>query len=107
MRRSAGLWLTLGTLAINAVPASGSLLAQTAGNAAATGPQLATMKSDLRRLVGANEVYHAKNRRYASDVGTLPGFKVSATVTVVIASATDNGWSATATGSGAPGKSCT
>lgn len=71
------------------------------------GPQLATMKSDLRRLVGANEVYHAKNRRYASDVGALPGFKPSANVTVAIANASETGWSATATGSGAPGKSCT
>jgi hypothetical protein len=83
------------------------VLGAASGASGQAGPQLATMKSDLRRLVGANEVYHAKNRRYASDVGALPGFKASVNVTVVIANTSDRGWSATATGGGAPGKSCT
>jgi len=106
-RGAARLWGSVAVFtALTIVPAGGAVMAQaanTAGNTAA----LATVKSDLRRLVGANEVYHAKNRRYASDVGALPGFKASVNVTVVIANTSDRGWSATATGGGAPGKSCT
>jgi hypothetical protein len=96
-------------MVLSAWPAAGVAMAQTAGKGASAqeGQQLATMKSDLRRLVGANEVYHAKNRRYAADAGALPGFKASVNVTVVIANASENGWSATATGGGAAGKSCT
>jgi hypothetical protein len=104
MRRSAHLWVTVGAVAaLSAVPAWGPLRAQAAADAA----QLSTMKSDLRRLVGANEVYHAKNRRYASDLTALPGFKASVNVVIVVVSATETGWSGTATGAGAPGKSCT
>jgi hypothetical protein len=99
--RSARRWITIGALtALSAGPA----MAQTAGNGA---QQLVTMKSDLRRLVGANEVYHAKNRRYASDLTSLQGFKASLDVTIVFVGASAGGWAATATSSGAPGKSCT
>jgi hypothetical protein len=66
---------------------------------------MASAKSDLRRLVSAEEVYHAKNKSYASDVSALPGFKPSSGVTVSITTATPAGWAASAT-SGAPGKSC-
>jgi hypothetical protein len=103
--RSVKLWVKIGIVAgvSSALPtAKGALQAQTAGDAA-----LATAKSDLRRLVGANEVYHAKNKRYAADVASLPGYKASATVTIAVAAATGTGWSATAATSGAQGKSCT
>jgi hypothetical protein len=89
--------------ALSAVPTGGAVLAQTAESAAA----LATVKSDLRRLVGANEVYHAKNRRYAADVASLPGFTASVHVSITVAGASATGWSGTATSTGAPGKSCT
>lgn len=103
--RSARRWITVGALTVSsAVPAGGALLAQTAGNGA---QQLATMKSDLRRLVGANEVYHAKNRRYAGDLTALQGFKPSANVTIAFAGVSAGGWAATATSTGAAGKSCT
>jgi hypothetical protein len=67
---------------------------------------LAAVKSDLRRLVSAEEVYHAKNKSYASDVSALPGFKPSAGVTVSIATATATGWAASGTSGTASGKSC-
>jgi hypothetical protein len=66
---------------------------------------LAPVKSDLRRLVSAEEVYHAKNKSYASDVSALPGFKPSAGVTVSITTATA-GWAASGTSGAAAGKSC-
>jgi hypothetical protein len=63
-------------------------------------------KADLRRLVSLNEVYHAKNKKYASSVSDLTSFRPSAGVTVTLGPSTANGWAATATASGAAGKSC-
>jgi hypothetical protein len=65
---------------------------------------LAAAKGDLRRMVGANEVYHAKNKKYASNVSDLSGFKASAGVTVTVVVATAAGWSASATN--VSGKNC-
>ncbi len=42
------------------------------------------MKSDLRRLVGANQVYHAENGQYSTGVGALHGYRASTGVTVTI-----------------------
>lgn len=67
---------------------------------------LAGAKADLRRLVGLNEVYHAKNKKYAGNVSDLTSFKPSAGVSVSLGPATATGWAASATASGAPGKSC-
>ena len=64
------------------------------------------MKGDLRRLVSANEVYHAKTKKYASDASALPGFAPSPGIAVTILNASAGGWSAKATASGLPGKSC-
>jgi hypothetical protein len=74
--------------------------------ARAQGDPIAAMKGDLRRLVSANEVYHAKNKRYASAVSAFPGYRSSAGVTITIATATATGWSATAVSVSAAGKSC-
>jgi hypothetical protein len=63
-------------------------------------------KADLRKLVSLNEVYHAKNKKYASSVSDLPGFKPSAGVTVTLGPSSTNGWAATATVASAAGKSC-
>ena len=67
---------------------------------------LAAAKADLRRLVGLNEVYHAKNKKYASSVSDLTSYKPAAGVTVTLGPSTANGWAATATAGSAPGKSC-
>ena len=67
---------------------------------------LAGAKADLRRLVSLNEVYHAKNKKYASSVSDLTSFKPSAGVTVTLGSSTATGWAATATAASAGGKSC-
>jgi hypothetical protein len=67
---------------------------------------LAGAKADLRRLVSLNEVYHAKNKKYASTVSDLTSFKPSAGVTVTLGGATANGWSGSATSASASGKSC-
>lgn len=67
---------------------------------------LAGAKADLRRLVSLNEVYHAKNRKYASNVSDLTSFKPSAGVSVSLGASNANGWSASATSANAAGKSC-
>lgn len=67
---------------------------------------LAGAKADLRRLVGLNEVYHAKNKKYASNVSDLTSFKPSAGVTVTLGPSSANGWAASATAASASGKSC-
>jgi hypothetical protein len=67
---------------------------------------LAGAKADLRKLVSLNEVYHAKNKKYASSVSDLTSFHPSAGVTVTLGPSTANGWAATATAGSAPGKSC-
>ena len=56
---------------------------------------LASMKSDLRNLVTAQEAYFADNVTYASTVSNL-SYNYSAGVTVTISAATGQGWSATA-----------
>jgi hypothetical protein len=67
---------------------------------------LAGAKADLRRLVSLNEVYHAKNKKYASNVSDLTSFKPSAGVTVTLGPSSANGWSGSATSASAAGKSC-
>jgi hypothetical protein len=64
------------------------------------------MTSDLRRVVSANEVYRAKNKRYAAGVGDLTGYHASDGVTVTFIASTAGGWSGKATAAGLPGKSC-
>lgn len=64
------------------------------------------MTGDLRRIVSANEVYKAKNKRYAATVGDLTTYHASSGITVVFLTATPTGWSAKATASTLPGKSC-
>jgi hypothetical protein len=64
------------------------------------------MTGDLRRMVSANEVYKAKNKRYAATVGDLTSYHASSGVTVVFVTATAAGWSGKATASSLPGKSC-
>ncbi len=59
---------------------------------------IASMKSDLRNLVTAEEAYFADNVTYTSALGT--SYNSSAGVTVTINSPTGTGWSATATHNG-------
>ena len=81
----------------------GSSGAQPGVNVAQT---LETMKGDLRRLVGANQVYFADNGRFSADVSTLRGYHPSPGVTVNIVQASSTGWAAEATAATVPGKSC-
>jgi hypothetical protein len=64
------------------------------------------MTNDLRRVVSANEVYRAKNKRYATIVADLAGYHASSGVTVIFTAATATGWSGKATAATLPGKSC-
>ncbi|MBI2616084.1 MAG: prepilin-type N-terminal cleavage/methylation domain-containing protein [Gemmatimonadetes bacterium] len=57
---------------------------------------VASMKSDLRNLVSAQESYLADNQTYASGLGALD-FTQSTAVTVTVATGTASGWGATAT----------
>lgn len=67
---------------------------------------VAAMKKDLLRLVSANEVYFAKNKWYSEDVRSLRGYQPSPGVRVTILAADADGWSAEATSTLLPGKSC-
>ncbi len=68
---------------------------------------VASLKSDLRNLAGSQEGYWVENRTYYG--GGIPNpaftFRPTAGVTITMMSATDAGWSATATAPGAP-QSC-
>lgn len=65
---------------------------------------IASMKSDLRNLVTAEEAYFADFTTYTNSLATTQ-YNASAGVTVAIAGATGTGWTATATHSGTA-KSC-
>jgi hypothetical protein len=70
------------------------------------GDAVGTMKGDLRRLVSANEVYHAKNKTYAPNTAALTGFKPSSGVSITLTSVSTTGWAASAVSASLPGKSC-
>lgn len=95
-----GLSVTVGGVA--RAQGGGSPSAVSAGAAAA----IEAMKGDLRRLVSANEIYRAKNKRYAGDVAALVGYRPSGGVTVSFLSASAAGWAGKATAAALPGKSC-
>ena len=60
---------------------------------------VASMKSDLRNLITAQDAYYADNNNwYAPSTGNLgTNYRASSGVTVVISGATASGWQATAT----------
>ena len=60
---------------------------------------VASMKSDLRNLITAQDAYYADNNSwYAAGTANLgTNYRASTGVTVVIAGATASGWQATAT----------
>ena len=60
---------------------------------------IASMKSDLRNLVTAEESYFADNVTYATTTANL-SYNSSAGVTVTVSGATGTGWSATASHNG-------
>ena len=68
---------------------------------------IASMKSDLRNLITAQEAYFSDNNStYASSTTALgTAYKASSGVTVVIGSVTSSGWAATAT-HGSTSKTC-
>ncbi len=96
-------------VALGLALAGGSLAAQAPGGEGAAQiavAQIAVMKGDLRAVVSANEVYHARHATYAKSVDGLPGFHPHPGVSITFVSATDQGWAAKATGAALPGKSC-
>jgi type IV pilus assembly protein PilA len=60
---------------------------------------VASMKSDLRNLAGAQEAYWVETRTYYGGVIPDPAFQFNPTVgnTITMVNATDAGWSAQAT----------
>ena len=66
---------------------------------------IASVKSDLRNLVTAEESYFADNVTYTNTLATSV-FNSSAGVTVVISGASGTGWSATGVHTGAPSNTC-
>ena len=66
---------------------------------------IASMKSDLRNLVTAEEAYFADNNKYTTTKASL-SYSESSGVTVVVNAATTVGWDAKAD-HGGTGQSCT
>ncbi len=83
----------IGILAAIAIPK----FANTKGKAIVAG-----MKSDLRNLASAQEGYWVENRTYYGGVVPDPSFsfRPTAGVSVILVSANDAGWSASATAAG-------
>lgn len=55
---------------------------------------VASMKSDLRNLVTAQETFKADSEGYAGALAALPTYRASAGVSIVIVQATNKGWAA-------------
>lgn len=66
---------------------------------------MATMKTDLRNLVTAQEGYFSDNQAFTTDLNAL-NFDPSTNVTVVVNSAANADWDATATHALVTGKQC-
>ena len=68
---------------------------------------LATMKTDLRNLVTAEEGYFSDNQAFTTDQSAI-GYAPSMKVTVTVSNVSANGWQAQATHAvlGASGKKC-
>ena len=66
---------------------------------------MATMKTDLRNLVTAQEGYFSDNQAFTTDLTAL-NFDASTNVTVVVNAAAGADWDATATHSLVSGKQC-
>ena len=66
---------------------------------------MATMKTDLRNLVTAQEGYFSDNQAFTTDLTAL-NFDPSTNVTVVVNSAANADWDATATHALVSGKQC-
>ena len=59
---------------------------------------VASMKSDLRNLITAQEAYYTDNKAYAGSIATLgTAYKPSNGITVVLGGVSATGWQATAT----------
>jgi type IV pilus assembly protein PilA len=59
---------------------------------------VASMKSDLRNLITAQEAYYSDNNTYATGTSVLgTNFSASPGITVTLGSVTGTGWVATAT----------
>ncbi|HKG91257.1 MAG TPA: prepilin-type N-terminal cleavage/methylation domain-containing protein [Gemmatimonadaceae bacterium] len=57
---------------------------------------VASMQSDLRNLVTAQEMYFAEHGRYTAQVGDLQNFRPTSGVTIDVTSASLQGWYAVA-----------
>ena len=66
---------------------------------------LATMKTDLRNLVTAEEGYFSDNQAFTSDLSAI-GFSPSKNVSITVDNVTGNGWHANATHSVATSRTC-
>jgi hypothetical protein len=87
-----------------AIPPAGSTQASSAGPGSGS-PYFAIVRSDLRNLVTAQEVFFADSVRYATSLLELH-FRPSAGVSLRLEAVTANGWAATATHSAWPGWTC-
>jgi prepilin-type N-terminal cleavage/methylation domain-containing protein len=65
---------------------------------------IASMKTDLRNLVSAEEAYFSDSLQYTSDLGT--DFAVTSGNTVPAITLTGDGWTATMTNANTPANSC-
>ena len=67
---------------------------------------VATMKTDLRNLVTAEEAYFSDNQAFTTDTAAM-GYSPSKNVNITVTAASGTGWAANATHTLVAGKTCT
>ena len=104
MSRIVPLIATLGSLCTlaRALPAQ-----QTASDSSVVQVAMATLRSDLRNLVTAQEAYFADHVTYAGSLRQLQSYRASPGVTVVILTSSDSSHSEIAISDKVPGLVCT
>ena len=103
MSRIVLLIATFGPLCIlaRALPAQ-----QPGSDSSVVQPAMATLRSDLRNLVTAQEAYFADHVTYATSLRQLQSYRASAGVTVVILTSSDSSHSEIAITDKVPGLVC-
>ncbi len=107
-RRRWRIWLALGGAGVLAAALLSWYIAALGTSVARA--QIATMKSDLRNLVTAQEAYFADSAKYSPSIALLQGATIRYTssegVSVSLLYGQDDAWAAKAVHAALPGKSC-
>jgi len=86
--------------------AAGDVAPSSVSGAMVAVAMIGTMRSDLRNLIMAQEMYWSANHRYAASPADLAPFQPTPGVDIAIGHASAEGWTARATSAAAGGHSC-